>query len=301
MKKVIKTMMMMLVASAFVLTSCKDSEDPENVVLTINPSKTSGIHFVYDTLNIVINGKGNSDNKLKTLTITKAPEGKPTVTVANEKLSGTDKIYNLKDTFELSEVGKITYTIKLEGEEGTAQTITYVATVMATDPIEAYPTNLSVRGQTQTQDDHFIGVSGAPTLFGTDLTKEEWETEVDIAYYYGTTNKHTICSPKNNTMQTSIYSGLSSFFANSRGTQFYKLAATDAGLYATLENEDDDRKLITFAEGKTFTDAITNLVNGDVILTKNQDGALGLLKVYSLTGTAASEAEMQFRVIYQVK
>lgn len=300
MKKVIKTMMMMLVASAFVLTSCKDSTDPEDVVLTLNPAKSSGVHFVGDILTIVVNGKGNSDNKLKNLKITRAPEGKPTETITNEKLSGTDKIYNLKDTFDLSDTVKITYTIVLEGEKNT-QTATYVATVKAVNPIDVTPSNLSLRGQTQSAD-HFMQLTAPFSLYSVDATDAQWKEEVDLAYFYGTTNKHSITSPSNTTMQGLFQSAnFASSFSQSRVTGFYRMPAADNAVYQTIITDDDDRALVTYADGKTFTDNAFNLVNGETVLFKTKEGALGMFRVFSLTGTAAAEAEMQFRVIVQHK
>ena len=69
MKKVIKTMMMLFVASTFALTSCtNETEEVENVEITMSPAATSGTHFVGDTLKLTVSCKGNADNKLKTLT-----------------------------------------------------------------------------------------------------------------------------------------------------------------------------------------------------------------------------------------
>lgn len=298
MKKVIKTMMMMLVASAFVLTSCKD-EDAEDVVLTLNPSASSGVHFVGDVLSITVNGKGNADNKLKTLTITKAPEGKPTTTVISEKLSGTDKIYTLKDTFELSEVGKITYTIKLEGESGTAQTATYVATVVAVNPIDVETNNVSLFGQTQDAE-HFMALTNPFSRYTLDATEDEWKNEVDLAYFYGTTNKHSITSPSNTTMQGLFTSApIAAYFSGSRVTGFYRMPSSDYTIYNKIVTEDDDRSLVSYAEGKVYTDAINNLVNGEILLFKTKDGHLGMIKIFSLTGIQASDAEMQFQLLAQ--
>jgi hypothetical protein len=50
MKKAIKTIMMLFVASTFVLTSCTDDTDVKDVELTMIPAATSGTYFVSDTL-----------------------------------------------------------------------------------------------------------------------------------------------------------------------------------------------------------------------------------------------------------
>ncbi|MES2690383.1 MAG: hypothetical protein V4658_08270 [Bacteroidota bacterium] len=303
MKKVIKTMMMMLVASTLVLTSCKDDETTiEDVKLTLNPAATSGTYGVGTILKIVVNGKGNSDNKLTMLTITKAPKGSPTTTLASEKLSGTDKIYDLIDTLKAE--GEITYTIKLEGAKGTAQTATFVATVVNVNPIEVLPAdNLSLKGQTQEGAQHFMQMDQNFSPYSTDLSKAEWSNNVDLAYFYGTENKHTITSPDNATMQ-GLFTGLKDggYFTSSRKTGFYKISATEGGtLYNKIVSDNDDAALTSFASGKVYTDFLPNLAPNDVILYKTQGGLLGLIKIGNASGVSASNANLPFQALVQVK
>lgn len=302
MKKVIKTMMLMFVASTLVLTSCKDDETIEDVKLTLNPAATSGTHAVGSVLKIVINGQGNSDNKLKTLKITKAPKGSATTTVADEKLSGTDKIYNLIDT--LKEEGEITYSITLSGEKGTTQTATYVATIVNVNAIQILPADqLSLKGQTQEGAQHFMQMDQSFSPFSTDLSKTEWSTKVDLAYFFGTENKHTLTSPDNATMQ-GLFSGLKDggYFTTSRKTGLYKISATEGGtLYNKIVSDNNDAALTAYAAGKVYTDFLPNLAPNDVILYKTQDGLLGLIKIGNASGVSASNADLPFQALVQIK
>lgn len=302
MKKAIKTMMMMLVASAFVLTSCKDDESVEDVKLTINPSATSGTHFVGDTLKLVINGKGNSDNALKNLTITESPTGGSPKTLVNEKLSGTDKIYNFERVITQADVNgsPITFSIKLEGEKGTAATISYVATISVVTPINVVPAaGLRLGSQSnQTVIQHFAKIAGDFNVYDLDASEANFQNDIDMVYYYGTTNKHSITSPSNTVMQ-GLYSGIQ-HWGKARTTGFYRMPQGDAGLFDQVIADDDDRKLIPYAAGKTYTDALTDVAAGDVFLFKTQEGKLGLLKVLSVTGATNSSGILDFRALSQI-
>lgn len=304
MKKAIKTMMMMLVASTLVLTSCKDDETTiEDVKLTLNPATTSGTHAVGTALKIVVNGKGNADNKLKTLTITKAPKGSPTTTIADEKLSGTDKIYDLIDSLKAE--GEITYTITLTGEKGATQTATYVATVVNVNPIDFIPADvISFKAQlTAAGGTHFMNLSSDFLQFSTDLSKADWSSKVDVAYFYGATNKHTLASPDNTTMQ-GLYTGLKNdgYFTSSRKTSFYKISASEGGtLYNKIISDNNDAALTAFASGKTYSDLINNLAPNDVILYKTQDGLLGLIKIGNASGNSESTGVLPVQMLVQIK
>ncbi len=305
MKKVIKTIMMLFVASTFVLTSCSDDTDVKDVELTMIPAAVSGTHFVSDTLTIRINASGNDDNKLKSIKITKAITGQPGVITMyeNTKLSGTAFIYELKDTFESGEVGVNTITITLTGEKGTAQTKTYTATVRAIGLIEATQTPVSLFGQgAGAETQQFVALGSFSTFTigeATANSNAELKNSIDLAFYYGATNRFSLASLDDAVMHT-VYTGLSTFWTsadNSRITGLYK--ATGLVNYATLEASGSDKDLLLFAEGKTFSKAINNLAVNDLILFKTKEGKFGLLKVTETTGATNSTAVMSFDGLVQ--
>jgi hypothetical protein len=304
MKKVIKTIMMLFVASAFVLTSCSD-EEVKDVELTMIPAAVSGTHFVSDTLTIRLNATGNDDNKLKSIKITKAIAGQPGVITMyeNTKLSGTAFIYELKDTFESGEVGVNTITITLTGEKGTAQTKTYTATVRAIGLIESTQTPVSLFGQAAgAETQQFVALNSFSTYTIGDATANsnaQLKNSIDLAFYYGASNKFSLASLDDAVMHT-VYTGLSTFWTsadNSRITGLYK--ATGQVNYATMEASGSDKDLLLFAEGKTFSKAINNLAVNDLILFKTKEGKFGLLKVTETTGATNSTAVLSFDGLVQ--
>jgi hypothetical protein len=304
MKKVIKTIMMLFVASAFVLTSCSD-EEVKDVELTMIPAAVSGTHFVSDTLTIRLNATGNDDNKLKSIKITKAIAGQPGVITMyeNTKLSGTAFIYELKDTFESGEVGVNTITITLTGEKGTAQTKTYTATVRAIGLIESTQTPVSLFGQAAgAETQQFVALGSFSTFTigeATANSNTELKNSIDLAFYYGASNKFSLASLDDAVMHT-VYAGLSTFWTsadNSRITGLYK--ATGQVNYATMEASGSDKDLLLFADGKTFSKAINNIAVNYLILFKTKEGKFGLLKVTETTGATNSTAVMSFDGLVQ--
>jgi hypothetical protein len=305
MKKVIKTMMMLFVASTFVLTSCTSDEDVKDVELTMIPAATSGTHFVSDTLSITLNAKGNADNKLKSIKITKAIAGQAGVITMyeNTKLSGTDFIYQLKDTLQPGEAGINTITITLTGEKGNAQTKTYTATVRAIGETVSTGSPVSLFGQgAGAETQQFIALGSFSTFTigeATANSNAELKNSIDLAFYYGATNKFSLSSLDDAVMHT-VYTGLSTFWTsadNSRITGLYK--ATGQVNYGVIEASLSDKDLLLFAEGKTFSKTINNLAVNDVILFKTKEGKIGLLKVSETTGSTNSTAVLSFDGLVQ--
>ncbi len=305
MKKVIKTMMMLFVASTFVLTSCTDDTEVKDVELTMIPAATSGSHFVFDTLTIRLNASGNDDNKLKSIKITKAIAGQPGVITMyeNTKLSGTAFIYDLKDTLQPGEAGINTITITLTGEKGNAQTKTYTATVRAIGLIEATGSPVSLFGQgSPEENEKFIELATFRPLTipaATANGNEALKNTVDLGFYYGESNSYTLSSLNDAVLQ-GRYTGLSTFWEsgdNKRITGLYR--ATGQINYATIEASLSDKDLLTFAEGKTYSQTITKIVAGDLILFKTTEGKIGLLKIASVNGNTTVNAQISFDGLVQ--
>ncbi len=306
MKKVIKTMMMLFVASTFVLTSCTDDEDVKDVELIMTPAAASGSHFVSDTLSITLTAKGNSDNKLKSIKISKTIANQSGVITIyeNTKLSGTEFGYVLKDTFESGEAGVNTYTITLTGEKGNAQTKTYTATVRAIGLLESTGSPVSLFGQgagAETQQFIALNTFTTYTIGGaTASSNEALKNSIDLAFYYGATNKHVLSSLDDATMHT-LYNGLSSFWTsadNKRITGLYKVPP-GAIQYNVIEASGSDRSLLSYADGKTYSKTVTTLAAGDLILFKTTEGKIGLLRVVSAGGNTNSTAELSFDGLIQ--
>jgi len=304
MKKAIKTIMMLFVASTFVLTSCTDDTDVKDVELTMIPAATSGTYFVSDTLSITLNAKGNSDNSLKSIKISKAIAGQSGIITIfeNTKLSGTDFIYVLKDTLQPGEVGVNTYTITLTGEKGAVQTKTFTATVRAIGFIESTATPVSLFGQgagAETQQFIALGSFVTYTLGeATATSNAELKNTIDLAFYYGANNKFSLSSLDDAVMHT-IYSGLSTFWTSADNKRITGLTKVTGVNYATIEASGSDKDLLLLADGKTFGKAINQLGINDLILFKTKEGKLGLLKITATSGATTSDAVMSFDGLVQ--
>lgn len=302
MKKVMRTMVMLFAASALVLASCGDDTDVKDVELTLIPSATSGTHFVGDVLSITVNAKGNSDNKLKTLTIVKSITGSAPVTVyTNKSLSGTDFIYAYKDTLDITDTGTVTYTFTLTGDKGSNGVKTYLASVRVVGLIDNIETVIALKGQLNTTDPlHFMKLTPPFTPYSTTITLPEFKT-CDLAFYFGSSNRFTISSPSDNVMQN-LYSGLASYWSSAKVTGFYKAGANDLN-YNAIVSVGTDVPIVNYAQGKTFANTVTNLTIGDVILFKTAEGKLGLIQVKAINPTqnaAATNASMDIVVAAQV-
>lgn len=294
-------MMMMLVASAFVLTSCGDDKDVKDVELTISPAATMGTHFVGESVNLTINGKGNDDNKLKSIKITKAVVGIATITVfSKDDLSGTDYIYNFKDSLYVTDTAGVTYTITLTGSEGNPAQVVYTAKVIEKGLLQELDLPVSLKGQTNTTNPlHFMRLTHPFSPYSTTITLPEFAT-CDLAFYFGNNNLFTISSPSDNVMQ-GLYSGLASYWTSAKETGFYR-APAGALNYEAIAAGQIDVPIINYAEGKTYSNTITKCVPGDIILFKTEEGKLGLIRVLAVAPSvtpSASNASMDISVLVQ--
>ena len=298
MKKAMKTIMMLFVASSFILTSCS-SEDVADVTLTTIPASTGTTFFVGDTLSVTINAKGNADNKLKSLTITKAVTGKATITYFTKDLSVTDYIFDLKDTLEMSDTGTVTYNITLTGEKGTAQSkavTILVSKIGFTNVTNGTPVQLFSH---KYDGPRFCQLTTFETWsIDTADNYETLKNRIDLVSYYGTSNKFTLSSPDDAVMQ-SLYSGLSGFWTSGNARVTGLVRVNGLTTYGAITSVGDDRLLVQFAAGKTYGKTVTNVQVNDLILYKTAGNKLGLIKVTSLNTTTSGAEEVQFEVVTQ--
>lgn len=298
MKKAMRTIMMLFVASSFALTSCT-SEDVADVTLTTIPASTGTTFFVGDTMSVTINAKGNADNKLKSLTITKAVTGKATITYYTKDLSVTDYIFELKDTLDIQDTGAVTYNITLTGEKGTAQTkaitinVSKVGFINETNgtPVQMFSHNYD--------GPRFCQLTTFETWsIDTVDNYEKLKNKIDLVSYYGTSNKFTLSSPDDAVMQ-SLYSGLSGFWTSGKARVTGLVRVNGLTTFGAITSVGDDRLLVQFAAGKTYGKTVTNVAVNDLILYKTAGNKLGLIKVTSVNTATSGAEEVQFEAISQ--
>ena len=296
MKKLIKSVLMLSIASLVVLSSCEDPDaetvTPVEIIITPNPSTATLSQGAVLTLTLEL--KGNSGNKLKKLTVTSSAAN---VALVSKTLSSTTATEIVRDTIKT--VGSITYTVVLEGEKGTPVTKTYVVTgTQAPGELDVTPNSRDLKGQTQDSlASFFLELVNPFTPFNrARQTFSNNKTDIDLVFYFGNTDKATIASPTDSRMQT-VYTYID--WTGAKATQFFKTALTAAN-YDAIVTSNSDAQIITLAGGvTTWGTSATNLVAGNVVLYKTKEGVLGLIKVETLNGTQANDAEIGLSVASQ--
>ncbi len=280
MKKLVRSILMLSVASLAILSSCskEDSNDEvTNVKVTIVPSVANP--YEGDSITITVTATGNVDNKLKSISVTRN-DGK---VLLSKSLSGTSATETITDVVES---GTYTYTAAVTGEKGSGTPATATTTVTTRQP--AGPLNVSnatpLFGQANGAgtNSNFIQASDPFADFSTSTFAAN-KANVDICFFYGETNKATLTSPSDAVMQ-GLYSGLNWTGANT--TSLYKTALTAAQFDAIADSESDEEITALASTVTTWTTSTNQLQAGSVILYKRAgDSKVGLIKVVSLVSS----------------
>lgn len=299
MKKLVRTMLMMSVASLAILTSCNEEEDDKvikDVEITISATPATSV-TAGNPVTLTLALKGNSENKLKKVTVTSSAS---TTALLNKTLSGADAVETVVDTPETP--GNITYTVTLEGEKGTAQTKTYSITVLPVPgPVTVTPTPIDLFG-------HVNGDGGSSRFMActdpyTQVSLDNFASNkgiIDIGYYRGSTNGNTLASPSNGPLQ-GLYSGLT--WTGVKTTKVAKTTMTAAQFDAYAAAPTNDSLIWATASSSTWIadGAANQLVVGNVVLFETAAGKKGLIKVANLAGgnTSQDPAQMTLSIIVQ--
>ncbi|MCU0442176.1 MAG: hypothetical protein MUE96_07235 [Bacteroidia bacterium] len=299
MKKLVRTMLMLSVASLAILTSCNQEDDDKvikDVEITISASPATSV-TAGNPVTLTLALKGNSDNKLKKVTVTSSAS---TTALLSKTLSGADAVETVVDTPET--VGNITYTVTLEGEKGNPQTKTYTINVLPVPgPVAVTSTPIDLFG-------HVNGDGGSSRFMATtdpftQVSLDNFNSNkgiIDIAYYRGATNGNTLASPSNTTMQ-GLYSGLT--WTGVKTTKVAKTTMTVAQFDAYAANPVNDSLIWATASSSTWIadGAANQLAVGNVVLFETAAGKKGLIKVANLAGanTAGDPAQMTLSIIVQ--
>lgn len=278
MKKLVRSILMLSVASLAILSSCSkedSNDDVTDVKVTIVPSVANP--YEGDSITITVTATGNVDNKLKSISV-KRNDGK---VLLSKSLSGTSATETIKDVVES---GTYTYTAAVEGEKGSPATAT--TTVTTRQP--AGPLNVSnaipLFGQANGggSNSNFLQASHPFADFSTSTFAAN-KANVDICFFYGETNKATLTSPSDAVMQGQ-YSGLNWTGANT--TSIYKTTLT-AAQFDVIAASNSDAEITALASTvTTWTTSANQLQAGSVILYKRAgDSKVGLIKVVSLVSS----------------
>lgn len=298
MKKLIKSFVMLSMASLVVLSSCDDetTEDirPVEITIAATPS-TTNLNFG-TPLQLTLSLAGNPDNKLKKVTVTSSASN---VALLTKTLSGQSATEIVRDTIRT--IGAITYTVTLEGEKGTAVTKSYKVTGIALPGgLDVSSNARSLFGQTQdSASTYFMSLTDPFTPFTRGRVEiQSNKSSIDVGFYFGNTNKATLASPSDALLQ-SVYTYVPWSTVAPKATKLFKTSLTAAQYDAIVTSNSDSAIIALAADVTSWGSAATNLTNGNVVLYQTAEGVLGLIKVENLSGTQASDAEIQISAACQ--
>ncbi|MES2779481.1 MAG: hypothetical protein V4651_06235 [Bacteroidota bacterium] len=296
MKKLVKSVLMLSIASLAILSSCKKEDDNATVTdakvdVTVDPASP----LEGGVVTLTITCTGNAENNLKSISVIRTGGSSTTSkTVLSTSLTGTSSSKIVKDTLEM---GTYTYTVAVAGEKGSPATKTVTVTTRSL-PKQVDVTNATpLFGQSNGAgvNSHFMQLTAPHATFSTSTFAAN-KSNVDLAFFYGSTNKATLTSPSDATMQ-GLYSGLSWTGANT--TSLYKTTMTSAQFDAVATANSDSTITAMAAGVATWVSTVNLLAQGNVILFKTAGNKVGLIKVDNVTGTSANDAELNIIVISQ--
>lgn len=266
MKKLFKTFAVLAIASAALITSCKDEVDPSPVTITVSGSPSDKTLSVGTNLTLTLELKGNSDNKLKSVKVT---TNKTSAPLLDKQLDGTDAIEVVKQ--ELNQVGAWVFTVSLEGAEGTV-TSSYEVTVTTPTSYNAFgveSTEIPLGAQSSSFG-QFIDINdGVVHEFGNGQAKANAPT-IDFGYAFASNdNAATLFGPSHTAYNTAIYNTPADVAITSwtvrNATKVARLTNVTPVDYAAAIND----SIIVFnasALANATENRVTKLAVGDVLV-----------------------------------
>lgn len=298
MKKLVKSVLMLSIASLAILSSCKKEDSNAEVTdVTVSVSSSPAIPVEGGVVTLTVTCTGNTDNNLKSISVNRSGGSLADKVVLSKSLTGTSSTEVIVDTIG---TGTFTYVVAVTGKEGSPATKTITVTTRSL-PKQVDVTTSAIPLFGQTNDDpsatnpHFMKLTSPFTPISISTFPAE-KSNVDLAFFFGATNKATITSPTDVTMQ-GLYSGLS--WAGANATLLYKTTMTTAQ-YDAIASANSDSLITSMAAGvTTWGSSINLLAQGNIILFKTSANKLGLIKVENISGTQSNDAEINLRVISQ--
>lgn len=280
MKKVNLLLLLSMLSFGLLFTSCGETTDetePPVISFEGSPAETteimSGDSVTYD---IVV--KSGSD-ELKSIKIVAANEE-----VFSEDLSGENYTtsYTYKPT--ANDIGKtvlITITVESKDDE-TAKKDLYVT---VKDGVDLTVKGESTLGGQSGSEPTFFSVSDNAGISMADGSANA--AKIDFVYYYGSTNKATIASPADETVNGDA----------SNGFDWTKdWSAQNATKFATSTIDFDAAKAGDLDAVTPTETKITMLEVGSVVVFMTEGGAKGIFKVTALTENADGSITIDIQV-----
>lgn len=300
MKKLVKSVLMLSIASLAILSSCKKEDSNAEVTdakveVTVSPA----IPVEGGVVTLTVTCTGNTDNNLKSISVTRTGGVVSTSkTVLSTSLTGTSSTKIIVDTLTS---GTYIYTVAVAGEKGSPATKTVTVTTRslpkAIDVTNATP----LFGQTNGggTNANFMQLTFPHATWSTDSASfSQNKSKMDLAFFFGATNKATLTSPTDATMQ-GLYTGSGISWTGVNTTMLYKTTMTAAAFDAVVTSNSDSLMTAMAAGVTTWGSSVNLLTQGTVLLFKTASNKVGLIKVDNLTGTQANDAEINLIIASQ--
>jgi hypothetical protein len=298
MKKLVRSVLMLSMASIAILSSCKKDDNAEvtdvKVEITSTPANPVLINSVV-TLNIT--ATGNPDNNLVSISVTR-DDGTTSKAVLSKSLSGTSQTIEVKDT--LGAATAYTYTVAVEGKHGSPATKTYVvSTKQPAGEVDITPTSIPLFGQTFTSGGaHFMKATDQFVVF-TNETQSTNLASIDVVYYYGG-SKHTITSADDAAMQSQIYkAGTTYNWTGAKKTLFSRTTHTAAEFDAYEQGDSDEELSMEGQSVNTWASSVKDLQKGEILIYKTAAGKYGYIKIDATVGTGGADAQIDLKFVAQ--
>lgn len=292
MKKLAKSILMLSIASLAILSSCSKEDDNAEVTdvkVEISTTPTgSVIENSIVTLNVT--ATGSASNKLKSISVSRSDNK----VVLSKSLSGTSSTEVIVDT--VGTAASYTYTVAITGEKGSPATKTVTITTRKAPSELEVPNPIPLYAQQNGAGDNpnFLRLTSPFSPYTTAEFAAN-KSNVNLCFYYGNSNKATISSPTDAVMQT-LYSGLT--WSGVSNTSLFKTNLTIAQ-YDAIVASNTDEQIITLASGvTTWSNTITQLEVGNVVLFKLSTGELGLIKVNGIEFPAGENPNATNTIVF---
>lgn len=295
MKKLVRSVLMLSMASIAILSSCSkedDNADVTDVKVEITSSPASPV-LENSIITLTVTATGNVDNKLKTISVTR-DDGK---VLLSKSLSDATATENLTDT--LGANATYVYTVAVTGEKGSPATKTLtIATRKPAGVVDVATTPVPLFAQLHASEDkHFIKLLDPFTPIGTNEFAAN-KSSVDLVYYYGG-SQHTLTSPTDAPMQEQIYKAPNFDWSGANSTLLYKTTMTAAEFDAYEQGDAADALVTMGAAINTWTTSVKSLQGGDVIIYKTSGGKYGLIKINAVDGSSTSTGQIDLDFVAQ--
>jgi uncharacterized protein YjbI with pentapeptide repeats len=294
MKKLFRTVMVLSMASLAVFTSCKKDDKADVADATIDINAKVGSSAINDgdfvpagtAVKFTIVSTGNSDNKLKSITVTSDANSTPIL--SQKSLSGTSSTDTA--SFIPSTPGSVvSVTVSLNSEKGT---VTKSFKITVPRVTEASPGEIPLFAQLNGTDGHFMDLSNL-SLYGTNTAQANL-SKIDLGCFYGNTKHFTLAGPQDNDLHT-LFSGLN--WTGARTTLIAKTSLTKTDFDA-IKATGNEIALANLGATASYSSAANDLATGNVLLYKNQDGLMGLIYVVSHVGSSGNDGIINVEIVY---